>query len=83
MSGVRVQGGAEGRGEKYPVRGDGVHAGAGAGAGGGQASLGSLQILSTTLPFLNQEAGVPAVGALGTLQGQSWRWDAQSKLVMG
>lgn len=81
---MRVQGGVEGRGEKYTVHGDGVHAGGrGAGASGGQASLGSLQIPSTTLPFLSQEAGVPAVGALGTLQGQSWRWDAQSKLVMG
>ena len=42
---------------------DGVHAeGRGAGASGGQASLGSLQIPSTTLPFLSQGVGVPAVG---------------------
>ena len=29
---MRVQGGAEGRGEKYTVHGDGVHAGAGGGS---------------------------------------------------
>ena len=34
----------------------------GAGASGGQASLGSLQIPPTTLPFLSQGVGVPAVG---------------------